>query len=391
MTEFIPYSKQSINKEDIKSVVEVLNSEFLTQGPLVPTFEKSVSDYCSTPYAIAVNSATSALHISCMALGLDKGEILWTSPISFLASANCALYCQAKIDFVDIDIKTFNISIEKLEEKLIKAKRENKLPKILIPVHMCGQSCDMESIYNLSKTYGFRIIEDASHAIGGKYKDKLIGDCSYSDITVFSFHPVKIITSGEGGMALTKDSKLARKLQLLRSHGVTRDKNEMKFTSDGPWYYEQSLLGFNYRMNDIQAALGNNQIKRINEFVLRRNNIATRYDDFLKDLPLEKPSLLKDCYSSFHLYIIRLKIKDLEKNKLKIFVEMRNRNIGVNVHYIPIHIQPFYQKLGFKKGDFGEAESFYRQAISLPIYPDLSEEKQEFVIKTLTQLIGKVS
>ena len=269
MTEFIPYSKQSINKEDIKSVVNVLNSEFLTQGPLVPNFEKSISEYSQSPYAIAVNSATSALHISCMALGLDKGEILWTSPISFLASANCALYCQAKIDFVDIDIKTFNISIEKLEEKLIKAKRENNLPKILIPVHMCGQSCDMESIYNLSKKYGFRIIEDASHAIGGKYKDKLIGNCSYSDITVFSFHPVKIITSGEGGMALTKDSKLARKLQLLRSHGVTRDINEMEFTPDGPWYYEQSLLGFNYRMNDIQAALGNNQIKRVNEFVLK--------------------------------------------------------------------------------------------------------------------------
>ena len=318
---------------------------------------------------------------------LNKGDILWTSSIRFLASANCALYCEANIDFVDIDIKTFNISIEKLEEKLIKAKSEKKLPKILIPVHMCGQSCDMYSIYNLSKVYGFKIIEDASHALGGKYNNKPIGNCIYSDITVFSFHPVKIITSGEGGMALTKDSKLARKLQLLRSHGVTRDTNEMEFNSDGPWYYEQSLLGFNYRMNDIQAALGNNQIKRVDEFVSKRNNIAKRYNDLLKNLPLERPSLLKDCYSSFHLYIIRLKIKNLEKNKLKIFVEMRNKKIGVNVHYIPIHMQPFYKKLGFKKGDFSEAENFYKQAISIPIYPDLSEEKQEFVVKTLTQLI----
>jgi len=387
MTEFIPYSKQSINKEDIKSVVKVLNSEFLTQGPIVPNFEKSVSEYCECPYAIAVNSATSALHIACIALGLNKGDILWTSPISFLASANCALYCEANIDFVDIDIKTFNISTEKLEEKLIKAKSEKKLPKILIPVHMCGQSCDMDSIYKLSKEYGFKIIEDASHALGGKYKNKPIGNCIYSDITVFSFHPVKIITSGEGGMALTKDYQLARKLQLLRSHGVTRNINEMEFNSDGPWYYEQSVLGFNYRMNDIQAALGNNQIKRVDQFVSKRNNIAKRYDHFLENLPLEKPSLLKDCYSSFHLYIIRLKIKNLEKNKLKIFVEMRNKKIGVNVHYIPIHMQPFYKKLGFKKGDFCEAETFYKQAISIPIYPDLSEEKQEFVVKTLTQLI----
>ena len=387
MNDFIPYSKQSINKEDIKSVVKVLNSEFLTQGPIVPNFEESVAKYCESPHAIAVNSATSALHISCIALGLNRGDILWTSPISFLASANCALYCEAAIDFVDIDINTFNISIEKLEEKLIKAKAENKLPKILIPVHMCGQSCDMDSIYNLSKEYGFKIIEDASHALGGKYKNKPIGNCIFSDITVFSFHPVKIITSGEGGMVLTKDYKLARKLQLLRSHGVTRDTNEMEFNSDGPWYYEQSLLGFNYRMNDIQAALGNNQIKRVDEFVSKRNDIAKRYNDLLKNLPLEKPSLLKDCYSSFHLYIIRLKIKNLEKNKLKIFVEMRNKKIGVNVHYIPIHMQPFYKKLGFKKGDFCEAENFYKQAISIPIYPDLSEEKQEFVVKILTQLI----
>ena len=289
MSDFIPYSKQSINKEDIKSVIKVLNSEFLTQGPIIPNFEKSVAEYCESHHAVAVNSATSALHISCIALGLNKGDILWTSPISFLASANCALYCEANIDFVDIDINSFNISIDKLEEKLIKAKSENKLPKILIPVHMCGQSCDMDSIYNLSKEYGFKIIEDASHALGGKYKNKPIGNCIYSDITVFSFHPVKIITSGEGGMALTKDYKIARKLQLLRSHGVTRDINEMEFNSDGPWYYEQSLLGFNYRMNDIQAALGNNQIKRVNEFVSKRNKIAKRYNDLLRNLPLEKP------------------------------------------------------------------------------------------------------
>jgi UDP-4-amino-4,6-dideoxy-N-acetyl-beta-L-altrosamine transaminase len=386
MKKKIPYSTQSINQDDIDAVEKVLRSELLTQGNVVPEFEKSVMNYTGAKHAVAVNSATSALHISCLALGLKEGDWLWTSPNTFVASSNCALYCGANIDFVDIDPNTWNMSVDELEKKLIVASKENKLPKIVIPVHLCGLSCDMQAIYKLSKKYKFKIIEDGSHAIGGYYKDSPVGNCKYSDITVFSFHPVKIITSGEGGMALTNDKNLAIKLSLLRSHGITRDTELMFNESHGPWYYEQVALGFNYRLTEIHAALGKSQMARLDSFVSKRNEIANKYDLFLKGLPVKSQRRPNNCYSSMHLYVIRLNLDEIEKSHLQVFNELRE-DLLVNLHYIPVHFQPWYQKLGFRKGDFIESEQFYYEAISIPCYPDLSNEKLDYVFEKIANVI----
>jgi UDP-4-amino-4,6-dideoxy-N-acetyl-beta-L-altrosamine transaminase len=388
MQSMIPYGRQEITAEDIDAVVAVLKSDFLTQGPTVPAFEKAVASYCSAGHAVAVNSATSALHIACLALGLGPGDILWTSPITFVASANCALYCGAEVDFVDIDPKTYNLSSERLEEKLKKAAESGKLPKIVVPVHLCGQPCDMKRIWELSREYGFRIIEDASHAIGARYQEEPVGNCRYSDITVFSFHPVKIITTGEGGMALTNDVALASKMALLRSHGITRDPDQMTKEPDGPWYYQQIELGFNYRMTDIQASLGVSQMCRLNDYVVRRQELARRYNELLEGLPMTLPWQHPYSYSAFHLYMIRLSLDKIKQTHRKIFESMRDQGIGVNLHYIPVHTQPYYQKLGFKMGDFPEAERYYREAISLPMFPALKDAEQTKVIELIKAVIA---
>lgn len=383
----IPYGRQDITEADIKAVIDVLHSEYLTQGPKVPDFEKKIAAYCEVGHGVAVNSATSALHIACLALGVGPGDWVWTSPITFVASANCAKYCGAKIDFIDIDPRTYNLSIERLEEKLAIAEKKQRLPKVVIPVHLCGQSCDMNAIHDLSKRYGFNIIEDASHAIGGKYKNKLIGDCRYSDITVFSFHPVKIITTAEGGMALTDNQELAERMVLLRSHGLTRKKSMMTHAPDGPWYYQQIELGFNYRMSELQAALGISQMDRLGEFVARRHYLASRYDKELADFPIITPWQHSDSFSSFHLYIIRLKLDNIGTSHREVFEQLRTAGIGVNLHYIPVHTQPYYQQMGFKKGQFPEAERYYKEAISLPLYPGLTEPKQDEVICALGEVL----
>ena len=383
----IPYGKQDINQADIDSVVGVLQSIFLTQGPQVPLFEKTVSGYCGAKYGVAVNSATSALHIACLALGLGKGDWLWTSPNTFVASANCGLYCGAKVDFVDIDLRTYNLSTEELEKKLIQARQDNKLPKIVIPVHFAGQSCDMEKIHSLSQEYGFKIIEDASHAIGGKYLDKPIGGCQYSDITVFSFHPVKIITTAEGGLATTNDKELSERMQLFRSHGVTRDPELMTKEAEGSWYYQQVDLGFNYRMTELQAALGVSQTQRLNEFVARRHVLQKRYDSLLSDLPIIRPYQDKHSFSALHLYPIQIDLNKVSKNREQIFDELRETGVGVNVHYIPIHTQPYYRQLGFKDGEFPNSESYYKAALSLPLYSGMSFQEQDKVVEFVTKVL----
>ena len=373
----IPYGKQDINQSDIDSVVGVLQSDFLTQGPQVPLFEEAVSNYCGSQHGVAVNSATSALHIACLALSLGKGDYFWTSPNSFVASANCGLYCGAKVDFVDIDEKTYNMSVVELEKKLIQAKKDNKLPKIVIPVHFAGQSCDMKKIYSLGKEYGFSIIEDASHAIGGKYLDKPVGGCQYSDITVFSFHPVKIITTAEGGLATTNSRELSEKMQMLRSHGITRNPSLMNKESEGEWYYQQIDLGFNYRMTELQAALGISQIQRLDDFVIRRNALGERYDKLLDGMALVKPSQFEDSSSAMHLYLIKV------DNRGEIFKKLREGGVGVSVHYIPIHMQPYYKSLGFKSADFPVSEDYYNRAVSIPLFAKMTENQQDKVIKCL--------
>lgn len=383
----IPYGRQDISDADIQAVVDVLRSDFLTQGPAVPAFEAAVANYCGTKHAIAVNSATSALHIACMALGVGKGDIVWTSPITFVASANCALYCGAEVDFVDIDSRTYNLSVEKLKEKLEFAKKSECLPKVVIPVHLCGQSCDMAAIFELSKQYGFKIIEDASHAIGGKYKNEPIGSCEFSDITVFSFHPVKIITTCEGGMALTNNPQYARSMQLLRSHGITRDELEMTHESDGAWYYQQIVLGLNYRMTDIQAALGLSQMSRLDSFVAKRHEIANRYNELLKDLPLTLPCQHADSFSALHLYVVRLQLDKVNKTHKQVFESLRAADIGVNLHYIPVYQQPYYRQFGYVKTDYPESEKYYGEAISLPMYFQLTHIQQEAVVKVLQKVI----
>ena len=383
----IPYGRQDINQQDIDAVVEVLKSDFLTQGPKVPAFEQAVMEACDAKYALAVNSATSALHIACLALGLGEGDWLWTTPNTFVASANCGLYCGAQVDFVDIDPNTYNLCTKELEKKLIDAEKSGKSPKVLVPVHFSGQPCDMEVIYNLSKKYGFKIIEDASHAIGGKYKGEPIGNCRYSDITVFSFHPVKIVTTAEGGMAVTNSAELARKLDLLRSHGITRNSSLMTKPMDGPWYYEQIDLGFNYRMTELQAALGVSQMQRLDDFVAKRHKLAQRYNELLKDLPITLPWQHEDGYSGLHLYVIRLQLEKVTKTHLEVFEGMREAGILVNLHYIPVHMQPYYQSMGFEVGQFPQAEQYYQEAISIPMFPTMTEEQQDKVIATLKELL----
>lgn len=383
----IPYGKQHINQADIDAVLEVLTSDFLTQGPKVPEFEQSIATYCGASYAVAVNSATSALHIACLAMGIGEGDLVWTSPISFVASANCVLYCGGDIDFVDINSESFNIDINALENKLAQAKANGRLPKALIAVHMSGLSCEMKEIYELSLQYGFRIIEDASHAIGARYLGKTVGNCEFSDMAVFSFHPVKIITSAEGGMVVTNDEELANNLQLFRSHGVTRDEDMMTGPSHGAWYYQQISLGYNYRMSDIQGALGTSQLNRLDEFVAIRNRIADRYDDQLTDLPILLPEFSADFYSSRHLYVIRLQLEKMSKSHIEVFDELRANDVGVNLHYIPIHLQPYYRKLGFNFGDYPQAESYYSQAISIPIYAQMTEKEQDDVVRVLHQVV----
>ncbi len=383
----IPYGRQDITQADIDAVIAVLQSDFLTQGPMVPRFEQSVAQHVGASHSVAVNSATSALHIACLALGLGPGDWLWTTPVTFVASANCGLYCGAQVDFVDIDPRTYNLSPQALARKLEQAERDGKLPKIVVAVHLCGQPCDMAAIQVLAQRYGFKIIEDASHAIGGKYQGEFIGDGRYGDITVFSFHPVKIITTAEGGMALTNDAALANKMALYRSHGITRDPTQMTHAADGPWYYQQIELGFNYRMTDLQAALGLSQLERLDEYVARRHQLAHHYDDMLVGLPLITPWQHPDSYSGLHLYVIRLELDKIGKTRYQIFKELRQLGVGVNVHYIPVHSQPYYQRMGFLAGDFPDAESYYSEAISLPIYPTMTEEQQGEVVRALTKAL----
>ena len=379
----IPYGRQTISPEDLQAVTEVLSSNFLTQGPQVPTFEREVAAYCGSEYGCAANSATSALHLACLSLGLGAGDRLWTSPITFVASANCALHCGAEVDFVDIDPATGNLSAECLAEKLVSAKKSGSLPKIVTPVHLAGQSCDMQAIHALSKQYGFRVIEDASHAAGASYLGELVGACKYSDVAVFSFHPVKIITTGEGGMAVCNDQALDERMHLLRSHGITRDCGQMTHAPDGAWYYQQIALGFNYRMSDIHAALGRSQLKRMDEWVARRRQLAQRYDKLLEALPVTPLQQHPDTQSSCHLYIIRVKVG----RHAVVFASMRAAGVGVNLHYIPVHTQPYYHQRGFNAGDFPAAETYYREAMSLPLYPTLDEKQQDEVVAALQEAL----
>jgi UDP-4-amino-4,6-dideoxy-N-acetyl-beta-L-altrosamine transaminase len=384
----IPYGRQDISESDIEAVIEVLRSDFLTQGPVVPAFEEAVKTYCGAEYAVAANSATSALHLACLALGLRPGDIVWTTPITFVASANCALYCGASIDFVDIDPLNYNMSVDALAAKLERAVIDGKLPKVVIPVHLAGQPCDMVHIRALGDRYGFKIIEDASHAIGSKYRGEPVGNCRYSDITVFSFHPVKIITTGEGGMALTNNPKLAATLARLRSHGITRTPQEMTQIPDGPWYYQQLDLGFNYRMTDIQAALGLSQISRLDEFVSKRQIIAKRYDDLLSDMWLKTPWQHADTCSSWHLYIVRINREEVRFSQKDIFERLRSFGILVNLHYIPVYRHPYFAVMGFNHQNFPESEAYYSEAISLPIYPSLQENQQHEVVERIKSPIG---
>lgn len=384
----IPYGRQDITQADIDAVVEVLQSDFLTQGPMVPRFEQRVAKHVGVSHALAVNSATSALHIACLALGLGPGDRLWTTPITFVASANCALYCGADVDFVDIDPRTYNLCPQALARKLEQAEREGRLPKVVVVVHLCGQPCDMQAIHALAQRYGFKIIEDASHAIGGKYRDEFIGNCRYSDITVFSFHPVKIITTAEGGMALTNDAELAGRMALLRSHGITRDPEQMTHEADGPWYYQQIELGFNYRMTELQAALGVTQMERLDQYVARRHQLAQRYDELLARLPVVTPWQHPDSYSGLHLYVIRLQLDKIGKAHRQVFEALREQGIGVNLHYIPVHTQPYYQRMGFKMGDYPEAERYYAEAISLPMFQTMTEAQQDEVVAAVRRAVA---
>lgn len=384
----IAYGRQDISQADIDAVVEVLRSDFLTQGPMVPRFEQAVARHVGARHAVAVNSATSALHIACLALGLGPGDWLWTSPITFVASANCGLYCGAQVDFVDIDPHSYNLCPQALARKLAQAEQEGRLPKVVVPVHLSGQPADMAAIRALSQRYGFKIIEDASHAIGGRYRGEFIGGGQYSDITVFSFHPVKIITTGEGGMALTNDAAVADRMMRLRSHGITRDPAQMTHVPDGPWYYQQIELGFNYRMTELQAALGVSQMARLDAYVARRHELARRYDLLLQGWPVVTPYQHPDGYSGMHLYVIRLKLDQIGVTHAQVFESLRSQGIGVNLHYIPVHAQPHYRQMGFKAGDFPEAERYYTDAISLPMYATLSEAQQDTVLAALRQALA---
>ncbi|SFL45192.1 UDP-4-amino-4,6-dideoxy-N-acetyl-beta-L-altrosamine transaminase [Pelosinus propionicus] len=385
---YIPYGRQDINQADIEAVIQVLQSDWITQGPAIEQFERKIAEYCGAKYAVAVNSATSALHIACMSAGLGPEDILWTSPNTFVASANCGRYCGAAVDFVDIDFRTYNMSVEKLKEKLINAKIEGKLPKVVVPVHFSGQSCEMDTILMLAKEYGFTVIEDASHAVGGSYKEQKVGSCVYSDMTVFSFHPVKIVTTAEGGMVLTNKRELYEKLIRFRSHGITRDPELMIGEIHGPWYYQQIDLGFNYRMTDIQAALGLSQMERLDQFVTKRHAVAEKYNKELQNLPVVLPWQHPNTYSAYHLYVICLEENKIVKTHKQIFEELREAGIGVNLHYIPVHTQPYYRQLGFEWGDFPVSEYYYSTAISIPIYSAMTDADQDYVIKTLKEVLA---
>lgn len=379
----IPYGKQDINQADINAVVDVLKSEFLTQGPIIEKFESAIENYCRVENAIATCNATAALHLSCLALGVEKNDIVWTSPVSFVASSNCAIYCGARIDFVDVEINTGLMCLDALKKKLVHAKLSNQLPKVIIPVHLGGQSCDMQGIAKLAQEFGFKVIEDASHAIGARYQDKPVGNCQYSDICVFSFHPVKIITTAEGGIATTNHPLLAKKIKMLSSHGVTRSQADMTEESHGSWYYQQIALGFNYRMSELHAALGLSQLNRLDEFVNQRNLVAKRYTEKLAKLPLTHLKQYDERYSSYHLFIIQL---NNNKQHAQIFEQLKQAGIGVNIHYIPIHLQPYYKTLGFKAGDFPNAEKYYQQSITLPLHPNLTIIEQDYIIHVLTNI-----
>jgi UDP-4-amino-4,6-dideoxy-N-acetyl-beta-L-altrosamine transaminase len=382
----IPYGRQEITEDDVDSVVAVLRSDLLTQGPVVPKFERAVAAYCGATHAVAVNSATSALHVACMALGLGPGDWLWTSPITFVATANCALYCGAGVDFVDIDPRTYNLCPLTLERKLTEAESDGRLPKVLAPVHFAGQPCDMLALHALAQRYGFRIIEDASHAIGAKYRGEPVGNCRYSDVTVFSFHPVKIITTAEGGMALTNSSELASRMARLRSHGVTRDPAAMTREPDGAWFYQQIDLGMNYRMTELQAALGLSQLPRLDDYVARRHALARRYDDELATLPIVLPHRSKDDRSALHLYPIWIDPSQMDRSA--VFDRMRRSNIGVNVHYIPVYTQPYHrQRRTFSSADFPASERYYAGALSLPMFASMTERQRVQVIAALAEAV----
>lgn len=389
----IPYGRQDITQADLDAVMAVLRSDFLTQGPAVPVFERDVLVRARARHAIAVNSATSALHIACLALELGPGDRLWTVPNTFVASANCGRYCGSEVDFVDIDRLTWNISLPRLREKLAQARHAGRLPKVLVPVHFGGQPTDQESIWSLAQEYGFRVLEDASHSIGASRNGEPVGSCRWSDVCVFSFHPVKIITSGEGGMALTNDDALAQRMASLRTHGITRDssrwsiqRDETQSATAGPWYYEQEELGFNYRMTDIQAALGSSQLHRLDAYVERRNTLARRYDRLLQGLPLQLPAIDVGNLSAFHLYVVRVK-PGVTRTHRAVFDDLRQRGIGVNLHYMPVHLQPYYRALGFSAGQFPEAEAHGREAITLPLYSSLTDEEQELVVAALRAVL----
>ena len=384
----IPYGRQDITQADVDAVMAALRSEFLTQGPAVPRFEEAIAKRVGAGHGVAVNSATSALHLACQALGLGPGDWLWTSPVTFVAAANCALYCGARVDFVDIDPVTYNLSPAALESKLEAAARDGALPAIVIPVHFGGQPCDMAAIHALARRYGFRVIEDASHAIGGQYRGEPIGNGRYSDITVFSFHPVKIITTAEGGLALTNDAALAGRMRLLRSHGITREAAEMTDAPHGPWYYQQVELGYNYRMTELQAALGLSQLARLDAYVARRHELAQRYDRLLAKLPVTAPFQHPDGYSGLHLYVIRLQLDRIGRSHREVFNALRAAGIGVNLHYIPVHTQPYYARMGFAASDFPEAMRYYAEAISLPMYATLTEAQQDAVVGALQKALA---
>ncbi|MCP4370273.1 MAG: UDP-4-amino-4,6-dideoxy-N-acetyl-beta-L-altrosamine transaminase [Deltaproteobacteria bacterium] len=384
----VPYGRQCISEEDINAVVRVLKSDWLTQGPTIEQFEKAVAEYCGAKYAVAVSNGTAALHIACLAAELEQGDILWTSPNTFVASANCAMYCGARPDFVDIDPFTYNMSIDVLDAKLSKAEKNGYLPKVVVPVHFAGQSCEMKRINQLSQKYNFVVIEDASHAIGGSYRRSKIGSCEFSDMVVFSFHPVKIITTGEGGMVLTNNEVIYQKLICLRTHGITKDTNFIEGESDGPWYYQQVELGMNYRITDIQASLGLSQLKRIDQFVTQRHKLAKRYNEALSALPIILQWQHPDSYSAFHLYVVRLKLDEIQKTRRAVFEILCQKGIGVNVHYIPVHTQPYYRKMGFYYGQFPEAEKYYEAAITIPLYPSMTENEQDYVVSSIKEVLS---
>ena len=384
----IPYGRQSVDQADIDAVVEVLKSDWLTQGPTIERFEAAMAARCEAGFGVAVCNATAALHIACLAAGLGEGDVLWTSPNTFVASANCARYCGADVDFVDIDPQTWNLDAAALARKLQSAERTGKLPKVLVAVAFSGQSCDMAAIAVLASRYGFVVVEDASHAVGARYAGRAVGCGDFADMTVFSFHPVKIITSGEGGMVLTNRPELAERLRRLRSHGMTRDPAQMDAPSHGPWYYQQIELGFNYRITDIQAALGLSQLDKLDGFIARRRMLAARYQALLGSLPLTLPTEQVGTQSAWHLYVVRLQTEHVKLERRQVFEQLREAGIGVNVHYIPVHIQPYYRDLGFAPGDFPEAEAYYAQAISLPLYPAMTDEQQDQVVEQLRKILG---